>query len=153
MPSPRMVSIRSDKAPPSRSVVQTPTANEKTLPRPAFDDAHKIPPYSSTSDLDSARPKPVPPNVRFVDRFACSNGSKIRVNTSRVMPTPVSSTSKRRYSFPFARSKRFPSPDFSNRRSSFELCFIGLPAYLSPAGTTFAPEPSIIFAAASSLIL
>ena len=52
-----------------------------------------FPSISSTSCLQMARPRPVPPYFRVVVESACSNGTKIRPRFSGEIPMPVSCTS------------------------------------------------------------
>ncbi len=64
----------------------------KTLPPPGAGDTSMRPPISSTSRLQIARPSPVPPYLRAVERSACWNTLNSRSACSGVTPMPVSRT-------------------------------------------------------------
>ena len=65
------------------------------LPWPAWLSSHSRPPISFTSWEQIARPSPVPPYFRVIERSACSKASKITCCFSGGMPIPVSETAKR----------------------------------------------------------
>ena len=69
--------------------------NQKVLPLPGRLLAPASPPISVASLRVMARPSPVPPALRVLDRSACSKAPNSRGITSGAMPMPVSSTSKR----------------------------------------------------------
>ena len=66
---------------------------ERAAARRARCPAPISPPMSSTSCLEIARPRPVPPYLRVVEPSACAKGSKSCVERSGAMPMPVSVTS------------------------------------------------------------
>ena len=69
--------------------------NQNTLPSPATLSAPAWPPISSASRRVIARPSPVPPYLREVERSACSKLLNRRASVPGSMPMPVSMTSKR----------------------------------------------------------
>ncbi len=71
------------------------TSNQKLAPWPSLDRTPMRPPISSTSDLQMARPRPVPPLARLIETSACENLSNRRLLWSGPIPTPVSVTLNR----------------------------------------------------------
>ena len=69
--------------------------NQNVLPLPGSLSTPISPPISSTSRLQIASPRPVPPKRRLVEASAWENASNRRPSCSSVIPMPVSRTSKR----------------------------------------------------------
>ncbi|MBV6475800.1 MAG: hypothetical protein MOGDAGHF_01366 [Rhodocyclaceae bacterium] len=65
-----------------------------TDPRPGSLSTQMRPPISSTSALEIARPRPVPPYLRVVELSAWLKGWKSLAHCSGVMPMPLSLTRK-----------------------------------------------------------
>ncbi|KAF5055013.1 hypothetical protein DSECCO2_382030 [anaerobic digester metagenome] len=59
-----------------------------------------LPPMSSTSFLEMASPRPVPPNSRVVEESAWAKLSKMASTLEEGMPMPVSRISKRQHGAP-----------------------------------------------------
>ncbi len=68
---------------------------ENVDPAPGVLANSSLPPISSTSWRDIARPRPVPPKRRVVDASSWANSSNMRAWFSGAIPTPVSATSSR----------------------------------------------------------
>ena len=68
---------------------------QNVLPCPWRLSSQRRPPISFTSCDEIARPSPVPPYLRVIERSACSKASKINCCFSGGMPMPVSVTAKR----------------------------------------------------------
>ena len=64
------------------------------VPDPRMLSAQIFPPINSTSRLEMAKPKPVPPNLRVTDASACEKLSKIVKRRSAGIPMPESVTEK-----------------------------------------------------------
>ena len=80
---------------PARSPISSGTSNQNRLPAPGALSTPMAPPIASTSRLQIASPRPVPPYRRVVDASAWLNGSNSAACRSGGMPMPVSRTSKR----------------------------------------------------------
>ncbi len=80
--------------------------------RPACSPRRCVPPISSTSRFEMARPSPVPPCRRAGPCSACSNSAKIRSIASGGTPGPVSRTAKRK-SPAVAMRRTWREPDVS----------------------------------------
>src|SRR5439155_2380610 len=71
------------------------TVNQNVLPLPTTLSTPMAPPIISTSRLEIASPRPVPPYRRVMDPSAWGNDWKNRSPTSGATPIPVSVTEKR----------------------------------------------------------
>ena len=69
--------ITSAADPPSPAAMPTRARNMKRLPTSGMLSTQTCPAIISTSRLQMARPRPVPPNLRVIEPSACTNGSKI----------------------------------------------------------------------------
>lgn len=67
-------------------------SSEKVVPLPSSLDTCSVPCIKSTSRLQMARPRPVPPYLRVVEASACMNCSKSELSFCGGIPMPVSST-------------------------------------------------------------
>ena len=66
--------------------------SENHFPGPTWLVAWNVPPMSSASFLDMAKPRPVPPKRRVTDASAWVKASKMDCSLSSGIPTPVSRT-------------------------------------------------------------
>ena len=72
------------------------TVNQKVEPRPGWLSTPMVPPINSTSCLQMARPRPVPPYWRVVEESTWEKLLNRRARRSGAMPMPESLTAKRR---------------------------------------------------------
>ncbi len=118
------------------------TVKWKVDPSPTTPSIPISPPIFSTSCLQIARPRPVPPKLRVVEPSACMNGSKMALRRSSGMPMPVSHTENRRCRGPSPRSPVARSPALPPVARSPALPPVTRSPALPPVARSPAPRPA-----------